>query len=254
VVRQVTELVNALPRYARELNNSSSFIGRINNRYHVEKTVQTYLTKGGGSIATGVLGVGKIVLSAVASTVIVLVVSIYLLVDMPRFKRTVFSLSPRSRRARVVLIGEEIFSKVGGYVLGNVFISVITGIGTWAWCLALGIPYPLLLAVLVAVFDLVPVVGSTVGGIIVAVVGLTVSLPVAAATVAFYIAYRLVEDYLISPRIMRHTVQVPGLVTVVATLIGGTLLGIIGALIAIPVAAAINLLLNEVASPRLEAS
>src|SRR5579875_3416248 len=86
VVRQVTELVNALPRYARELNNSSSFIGRINNRYHVEKTVQTYLTKGGGSIATGVLGVGKIVLSAVASTVIVLVVSIYLLVDMPRFK------------------------------------------------------------------------------------------------------------------------------------------------------------------------
>jgi predicted PurR-regulated permease PerM len=254
VVKQVSELVNALPRYAKDLNNRSNFIGRINARYHVEKSIQSYLQKGGGSVATGVLGVGKVVLSAVTSTVVVIVVSMYLLVDLPRFKRTVFGLSPRSRRARVVLIGEEIFAKVGGYVLGNVFISVITGVGTWAWCMALGIPYPLLLAVLVAVFDLVPVVGSTVGGIVVALVGLTVSLPVALATAVFYIAYRLIEDYLISPRIMRRTVEVPGLVTVIATLIGGTLLGIIGALIAIPVAAGINLLLAEVAAPSLENS
>lgn len=254
VVSQVTQLINSLPDFARQLNDRSSFIGRLNTRYHIEPAVQNYLNGGGGSVASGVLGVGKIVFSAVASTILVAVVSIYLLIDMPRFKRTLFSLAPRSRRARVVLIGEEIFSKVGGYVLGNVFISVISGVGTWAWCLALGIPYPLLLGVVVAIFDLVPIVGSTVGGIIVALLGLTVSVPVAIFTIAFYIAYRLVEDYLISPRVMRRTVDVPGLVTVIATLIGGALLGIIGALIAIPVAAGMNLLLSELAMPRLERS
>jgi predicted PurR-regulated permease PerM len=254
VVNQITQLVNTLPHYSQQLNDRSSFIGRLNTRYHLEPAVQNYLQHGGGSIASGVLGVGKVVFSAVASTVLVTVVSIYLLVDMPRLKRTLFSLSPRSRRARVVLIGEELFAKVGGYVLGNVFISVITGIGTWAWCLALGIPYPLLLGVLVAIFDLVPVVGSTIGGIIVALLALTVSVPIAIFTIAFYIVYRLVEDYLISPRVMRRTVNVPGLITVVATLVGGAMLGIIGAVIAIPVAAGINLLVAELATPRLERS
>ena len=120
--------------------------------------------------------------------------------------------------------------------------------------MALGIPYPLLLAVLVAIFDLIPLVGSTIVGAIVAAVGLTVSITVAAATIGFYVAYRLVEDYLISPRIMRRTVAVPGLVTVIATLIGGTLLGVIGALIAIPVAAGVSLLVAQLATPRLERS
>lgn len=256
VVKQVTQLVNALPGYGHQLNDRSSFLGRLNSRYHIVTTIQSHLAggKGTSSIATGVLGVGKAVFSALTSTLVVVVVSIYLLADFPRFKRTIFALSPRSRRARVVLIGEEIFAKVGGYVLGNVFISVITGIGTWAWCLALGIPYPILLAVLVAVFDLVPLVGSTIAGIIVAAVGLTVSVPVAVFTAGFYIAYRLFEDYVLSPRIMRRTVAVPGLVTVVATLIGGALLGVVGALIAIPVAAGMNLLFEQVAAPRLERS
>jgi predicted PurR-regulated permease PerM len=254
VVNQVTQLINSLPTYSKQLNNRSSFLGRLNTRYHVETSLRSYLSGGSGTVASGVLGVGKAVLSALASTVIVIVVSIYLLVDMPRLKRALFSLSPRSRRARVVLIGEEIFVKVGGYVLGNAFISIITGVGTWLWCLALGIPYPLLLATIVAIFDLIPLVGSTIAGIIVAAVGLTVSIPVAGFTIGFYIVYRLVEDYLISPRIMRRTVSVPGLLTVIATLVGGTLLGIIGALIAIPVAAAIRLLLDQLAAPRLEHS
>ncbi|HET9071673.1 MAG TPA: AI-2E family transporter, partial [Acidimicrobiales bacterium] len=134
----------------------------------------------------------------------------------------------------------------------NLLISAVTGVGTWVWCVIFGVPFPLLLAVLVALFDLVPVVGSTIGGIIVAGVSLTVSLPVAFATVAFYLLYRFLEDYLLAPRIMRRTVDVPGLVTVIATLIGGVLLGIIGALVAIPVAAAVKLLLEELAAPRLE--
>ena len=102
--------------------------------------------------------------------------------------------------------------------------------------------------------DLIPIIGSTIGGIIVSVVALTVSLPVAIATGVFYIVYRLLEDYLLTPRIMVRTVAVPGLVTVVATVLGGALLGIVGALVAIPIAAAVKLLLDEITLPRLEES
>jgi predicted PurR-regulated permease PerM len=116
------------------------------------------------------------------------------------------------------------------------------------------VPYPILLGMFVAFLDLIPVIGSTVGGAVVTLVALTVSLPVALATLAFYIAYRLAEDYLIVPRIMNRTVEVPAIVSLVAVLIGGVLLGIVGALVAIPIAAAIRLLLHEVTIRRLDKS
>ena len=105
---------------------------------------------------------------------------------------------------------------------------------------------------MVALLDLIPIVGSTVGGVIVSLVALTVSLPVAIATAIFYTAYRLLEDYLLVPRIIGRTVKVPATVTFIAVLIGGTALGIIGALVAIPVAAAIDILLRETVFPRLD--
>ncbi len=252
LVHQVAHLVRELPRYFAELKSNSSLLGRLNTRYHVETAVRNALTARSATVASGLLGIGRAVLGAVASSLVVIVVSVYLLFDLPRFKRLVYGLAPRSRRARTVLLGDQIFAKVGGYVLGNVVISVVTGVGTYIWCAVLGVPYPLLLAVLVALFDLVPVVGSTVGGIVVALVALTVSVPVAVGTIAFYLVYRLVEDYLLNPRIMRRTVDVPGLVTVIATLVGGVLLGVIGALVAIPIAAAAKLLLEQLAAPRLE--
>jgi predicted PurR-regulated permease PerM len=131
---------------------------------------------------------------------------------------------------------------------------VIAGVGTYIWLLIFGVPYPVLLALLVALLDLIPVIGSTVGGAIVSLVALTVSLPIAIGTLSFYIVYRLAEDYLIVPRIMGRTVEVPAVVTVVAVLLGGTLMGLIGALVAIPVAAALRLLLHEVAFHRLDSS
>jgi len=143
---------------------------------------------------------------------------------------------------------------VGGYVLGNVLISVITAVCTFAWLLIFDVPYPLILALLVALLDLIPIVGSTIAGVIVALVSLTVSVPTALATVAFFIALRLLEDYLLVPKIIGKTVAVPALVTVVAVLLGGALLGIVGALLAIPVAAALLLLARETLFPRLDAS
>ncbi len=131
---------------------------------------------------------------------------------------------------------------------------MIAGLGTYFWLLAFNIPYPVLLAMFVALLDLIPVIGSTIGGAVVTLVALTVSVPVAIATLGFYIGYRLAEDYLIVPRIMGRTVQLPAIVSLVAVLIGGVLLGIVGALVAIPVAAAVRLLLHEIAIRRLDRS
>jgi predicted PurR-regulated permease PerM len=253
LVTEATRLANEVPHYLHSLNNHGTFLGKLNARYHVVRAIQRFISKGGSSqIAGGVLGFGKVVLDLIGSVVVVVILAVYLLADLPRVKRGLYRLAPKSRRARVVLLTDEILVRIGGYVLGNLLTSFIAGIGTWAWCLALGIPYALLLGFMVALLDLIPVVGSTVGGIIVSLVALTHSLPVAIATAAFYVLYRFLEDYLLTPKIMARTVQVPGLLTVIATLIGGTLFGIIGALIAIPVAAATKLLLEETTMRHLE--
>jgi len=250
LVTQAGHLADHIPHYLRLLHNRHTELGKLNAKYHIVRSIQQLL-KGGTSFKTA-LGVGKVVLDLVSSVAIVVIVSVYLLADLPRVRRGIYQLAPKSRRARMILLTDEILNRVGGYVLGNLLTSAIAGIGTWAWALALGIPYALLLGLLVALLDLIPIVGSTIGGIIVSLIALTVSLPVAIATAIFYIMYRFLEDYLLTPRIMARTVAVPGLVTVIATVLGAALLGIIGALVAIPVAAAVKLLAEEVAAPRLD--
>jgi predicted PurR-regulated permease PerM len=252
LVDQATKLANEVPHYLHSLNNRHTFLGKLNARYHIVKALQKFISQGGSSaLAGGVIGVGKVVLDLVGAVVVVVILSVYLLADLPRVKRGIYQLAPKSRRPRVVLLSDEIVARIGGYVLGNLLTSFIAGIGTFVWSTAFGVPYAFLLGCLVALLDLIPVVGSTVGGIIVSLIALTVSLPIAVATAVFYIVYRFLEDYLLTPRVMARTVQVPGLLTVVATVIGGTLLGIIGALLAIPIAAAVKLLLEETAFPSL---
>lgn len=254
LITQITQLGHRLPGYLGSLNTSHTALGRFNLKYHIVTRLQKFASNGGSSLTGGVLGAGRAVLGGLFSTLIVLVVSVYLLADMPRFKRGLYQMAPRSRRARMVLLTDEILSRVGGYVLGKGALSVVAGVLTYSWAMIFGIPYPVLLALLVALVDLVPIVGSTVGGVIVVLAALAVSLPVTVATIAFYLLFLFAQDYLLIPRVMGRTVDVPGLVTIIATLIGGALLGVIGALVAIPVAAAIKLLLKELAAPRLEES
>ena len=251
---QTTALIHELPSYLNTLRDHNSQIGKLDAQYHIEDRIKTLLQTKGGSLIGGVLGAGEVVLSTFSSILVAAVLAIYFLADMPRIKLLAYRLAPHSRRARVILIGDEIFAKVGGFVLGNFVTSAIAGIGTYIWLVIFGVPYPVLLSLLVAFLDLIPVIGSTIGGAIVTLVALTVSLPVAIATLGFYIAYRLAEDYFVVPRVMGKTVQVPGAVSVIAVLIGGALMGIIGALVAIPAAAALRLFLQEVVFRRLDDS
>lgn len=252
VTEQASNLSQELPHYLHSLDKKSRAFSKLDAKFHIVKGLQKLLS-GGGSFQS-VVGLGKALLGFISSFLLVTVVAIYLLVDLPRVRRAVYLLAPRTRRPRMVLLTDEILDRVGGYVLGNLLLSLIAAALTIAWALIFGIPYALLQGLLVGLLDLIPIIGSTIGGIIVSVVALTVSLPVAIATGVFYAVYRFLEDYLLTPRIMKRTVAVPGLVTVVATVLGGALLGIVGALVAIPVAAALKLLHDEITLPRLEDS
>jgi predicted PurR-regulated permease PerM len=252
VTAEAATLVHQLPHYAKELQSHNSELGKLNAKYHVESKLSSLISSHGTDLVGGVLSVGEVVISAVSSLLLVAVLSVYFLGGLPRMKLFAYRLVPASRRPRTILLTDEIFSRVGGYVLGNALTSIIIGVGTAVWMLAWGIPYPFLLAMFVALVDLIPVIGSYIGGAAVVLTALTVSLPVAIATLVFMIVYKLAEDYFIVPRVMGRTVQVPPTVTLVAVLIGGALLGIIGALVAIPVAAAARLLLQQIAFPRLD--
>ena len=251
---QTTALAKEVPTYLHQLQDHNSELGKLNQKYQIQSKLTSLLSSKGSALIGGVLGAGELVLSTFSEILAVLVLTVYFLAGLPAIKLFAYKLVPHSRRPRVILITDQIIIKVGGYVLGNFITSVIAGLGTFIWMIAFGVPYPVLLALLVAILDLIPVIGSTIGGAIVTLVALTVSLPTAIATLAFYIAYRLAEDYLIVPRIMGRTVEVPAVVSLVAVLVGGVLLGIVGALVAIPVAAAIRLILNEVTFPRMDKS
>ncbi|QHA09326.1 AI-2E family transporter [Streptomyces broussonetiae] len=255
VTQEVDALVKAVPSWLQQLHDHNSTLGKLEDHYHIVATVKQKLTSGSAtSVLGGVLGAGRIVLSAVTSLVVVVVVTLYLMVGFPVIKQFCFRFIAASRREGVRTITDEILIRTGRFLLGNVATSAIAGLATWAWCWGLGVPYPAALGIFVAFMDLIPIVGSTIGGVVVSLVALVVSLPVAGATAGFYVAFRLAEDYLIMPRAMKYAVDVHPIVTVVGVLVGGALLGIIGALVAIPVAVAIGIVLEEYVFARADAS
>jgi predicted PurR-regulated permease PerM len=252
LIEQGGRLIQNAPRYIAELSDSSTTVGQLNERFRIQDTVQQILDSGGPGLASGVIGVGAAIFGVFTSLIVILVLTVYFLADLPRVRTTLYRFVPAGRRPRAILLGDEIMVKVGGYVLGNVVTSAISAAATFTWLLAFGVPYPLLLAILVALLDLVPVIGSVIAGGMVALAAFTVSTTVGLATIGFFLAYKFVEDYVLMPRVFGTVLRLPALVTVSAILIGGALLGLVGALIALPIAAAIMLLIQEVVFPRLD--
>lgn len=258
VARQVSALITAAPDYLDNLKDNPT-LRPLNNRFGIVDRLST-LAKGidvakvGPQAFGGVLGVGKVLISGVFNTLTVLILTLYFLSAFDRIKASAYRLVPRHRRARVVLMGDEILGRVGGYVAGAVVIALIAGFTSLIWLSALGVPYPLALALLVAITDLIPLVGATIGAVIVTIVAFFVSLPVGVATLIFYVVYQQVENYIIYPRVMKKSVDVSPAAAIVSVLIGGALLGAVGALLAIPICAAIQLIMKEVVVPRQEAA
>jgi predicted PurR-regulated permease PerM len=251
LVEQTRQFTENAKHFAQRVHDHSSWIGKLNDQFHLQQRITDAISRSGGSTIGEVAKAGTAVFGTLADLLIISVLSIYFLVEMPRVRAALYRLVPNARRPRAILIGDEVYAKVGAYVLGNLVVSVLTGLATFIWLVTFGVPYPLMLGILVALLDLIPF-GSSVAGVIVALVALTISLPVSLATLAFFGALRLVEDYLLVPKIIGRVLDVPAVGTLLAVLVGGAMLGIVGAVVAIPVAAAIQLLAQEVLFPRLD--
>ena len=253
IVDQTSQFVDHAPTYVDDLLKNGT-VRRLDERFHVLEQVRSYLTS--GNLATnvfgGVLGVGKLVFSTVFSALTVLVLTLYFMSALPAMKAAAYRLVPRSRRERVAFLSDDILERIGGYVAGALTIALCAGFSSFVVLVATGVPYPVALALVVAVTDLVPLVGATIGAVIVSAVAFTHDVTSGIVVAIFYLVYQQVENYLIYPRVMKRSVDVSPAATVIAVLVGGSLLGVVGALVAIPTAAAIQLVVQEVVVPRQE--
>lgn len=252
LISQTGEFVKELPDFIEDLKRSET-LNRLNERYDVIDRLQSVANAQTlGTALGGVLGGAKLVFGTLFNLLTIFVLSIYFMASFNRLKGAAYQLVPRSRRERVALIGDEILAKVGAYIAGALAIAVLAGLSTYVFLLIVGVAYPFALAVVVAVCDLIPQIGATLGAVVVSIVGFATSVQAGIACVIFFVIYQQVENYLIYPKVMRRSVQVSDLAAIIAALLGVALLGVIGALIAIPAMAAIQLILREVVVPRQE--
>ncbi|MEP7091265.1 MAG: AI-2E family transporter [Nocardioidaceae bacterium] len=257
-VGQIGSLVDRAPGYLTDLQHNR-VVMQLDQRFQIVQRLQERAKSGlnGGTLTSllgGVLGAGKAVVDGVVAVVTVLVLTLYLMVALPSVKTAAYKLVPQRRRARVVFLGEEISRRVGGYVLGQTAVAAINGVLTFIMLVVLRLPFSAVLAVLAGLLALIPIVGTVVGGVIITLVALSAGgLGTAVIALGYYIGYHVFEAYVLSPRIMHKAVDVPAVVVILAVLAGGTLLGVIGALIAIPVAAGLSLIYDQVLVPRQQA-
>ena len=259
IVDQASNLVQQVTDYFSGLN-FDDFIAQIqatvgdlfNVRDAFDQAV-AYLQKNIGSIGGGVLSVGVGVANGIFGGVIVVILTLYFAASLDSFKRGLYRLVPATKREKFASLADQISAAVGRYVMGQVLLGLCNGILTFIVLSIAGAELPAVFAFLAFLFSLVPLVG-TISGSVVIVLAQIVLLPDSPATwIAvgiWYLVYMQLEAYILSPRIMNRAVKVPGVVVVIAALTGGTLLGILGALIAIPVAAAILLIIEQVLVPR----
>jgi predicted PurR-regulated permease PerM len=253
LVTQTSQLVANVPDFIESLQRNQT-VNDLITRYDIVAKVQNALDAGTvGNALGGVVGGAKLVFGTIFNVLTVLVLTIYFMASFERIKGGAYSLVPASRRSRVRLLTDEILTKVGAYMVGALAIAVLAGLCTWVFALILGLAYPFALAVVVAVCDLIPQIGATLGAVIVSLVGFASSLTAGIACAVFFIVYQQVENYLIYPSVMRRSVKVSDVAAVVAALLGVALFGVVGALVAIPMVAAIQLLLREVVVPSQEA-
>jgi predicted PurR-regulated permease PerM len=259
LIDQGNQLLDNAPALIKDLNNNA-FINDLNNKYGVIDSLQTKidsLIKDGQFAITafgGVIGVGKAVVSGLVSTITILVLTLYFLASLPQVINIGLRFVPATRRDRVSKLTNAIVGRIGSFVGGQAIIAALAATFILIMGLIVGMPYPGPLAMVVLICGFIPLVGHFIGMSIVTVVSLTDSLTTAVIALGAYILYVQIENYVITPRIMRKSLAIPGLVTIIAALLGASLLGLVGGLLAVPIAAAVLLILDEVVFPRAENS
>ncbi len=257
LVEQVTEFATNLPEYVRDLaaNNERirEYVSEQNIAERLREATQDIPAQIGSSFGT-VLGVAGSVLASIFNGLTVLVLTIYFSLSFTKMREGSLRLIPQSRRERVQSIMDPILTKIGGYIAGNVVISIVAGVVSFAFLAIAGVPYPIALALWVAIADLIPMVGATLGAVPAVVVAFFDSIPTGIATLVFFAVYQQIENYLVAPRVMTKAVDLSPAAVLVAALAGASLLGVPGVLMGIPAAAAIKLIASEIVVPWAERS
>jgi predicted PurR-regulated permease PerM len=259
VFSQANDLIDSAPQLLDSLRNNAT-LNQLNKEYgfidSLEQKFETWISD--GQLLTGafggVLGVGRTVLSGAFSALTIMVLTLYFLASLPSVTKIFYRLAPASRRERVSRIGDAIISRVGAFVGSQVLIAALAAIFVFFLSLALALPYAAALGMVILFVALIPLIGHFIGASIVTLVALTQSPSKALLAILLYTLYVQIENYLITPRIMKRSLSIPGLVTIVAALLGTSLLGLVGGLLAVPIAAATLLIMDEVVFPKADKS
>jgi predicted PurR-regulated permease PerM len=250
LVQQVTDFVDAVPGFIDDITAGRGPLGFLQEDYQiVEKVEEAIETRGAGEVlgvtAAGI-AIAQGVITAVVGAVAIAFITFFMLLEGPRLVARFLEFLPEGTRPRWERVGGEIYRTVGGYVTGNLLISLIAGVTSAIVLFALGSDYAIALAVLVAVLDLVPLAGATLAAIIVSTVGFIELGWVRGVTlIVFFLVYQQLENHILQPVIYGRTVQLSPLVVLVAVLVGAELVGILGALAAIPVAGIVQAIARE---------
>ena len=248
ITDQVRSITDQAPSWFDRLQANQT-VQDLDDEYDVVDKVRNYVTDGDfvGTLFGGALGIGLAVLGALFNAFIILVLTLYFLSSLDTTKNALYRLAPATRRDRVSRLGNRIIESVGGYVSGAFIVAMCAGISSLVFLFLVGLgKYAVALAFVVALLDVIPMIGATIGAVVVTLIAFAEDPKIGIACVIFYVVYQQVENYVIYPRVMSKSVDVPGAVTVIAALVGAALLGVVGALLAIPTAAAILMLTREV--------
>ena len=249
LIDQVNEFVDAVPDYVEDLTEGRGKLGFLETEYHITERVRDAVSEGGASKLLGLSGtalaVTKSVITAVIATVTIAFLTLFMLLEGPKWVERFYGLIPEDKQPRVRAMGEQIYRTVGGYVTGNLTISVIAGIVSTAVLSIVGVPYALALGLLVAILDLIPLAGATIAAVAVSTVAFLDSIQSGIIVLVFFIVYQQLENHVLQPIVYGRTVQLSPLAVLIAVLIGAELAGVIGALAAIPVAGAIQVILVD---------
>jgi predicted PurR-regulated permease PerM len=248
LVNEARGFGEALPGYVDDVTHGRGELGRLAERYELEQRVRDAINDGGGAarllgLSGTAIAVTKGVLTFVVAIVTIAFMTFFMLLEGPNWMERFYGLLPEKSRPKWRQIGTDIYRTVGGYVTGNLLISVIAGIASTVVLLILGVPYAVALGVLVAILDLIPLAGATLAAIIVSAVAFIHSITAGIVVLVFFIVYQQIENHLLQPLVYSRTVQLSPLAILIAVLIGAKLAGILGALAAIPVAGTIQVLL-----------
>ena len=249
LVDQVSGFAHKVPDYLDDVTKGRGRLGFLQTKYHLVDKARDALREGGAKKLFGLSGtaiaITKSVITAVVATVTIVFMTFFMLLEGPSWVERFLSLLRPASRRRWHAVGNDIYRTVGGYVTGNLLISLIAGVSTGLVLLIMGVPYAVALGLVVAILDLIPLAGATIAGIIITAVAFIHSIPAGIVVIAFFIVYQQIENHVLQPVVYGRTVQLSPLAVLISVLIGAELAGVLGALAAIPGAGTLQVLLLD---------